>query len=612
MRPRNILILLLLALIILLAIWRPWRNQGPNRPSLRMSSVVILPFAIGQVDEDLRWLESGLVDMFATKLNHLPSLRAVSLEELLERADSSSLRRGLSKEEALHQLGTEAALTGSISPLGSGFRMDIRLMGKGREELLLDDTVVANRFEDLFAAVDSISLKVVEALGWKASTQLPPIAQVTSSSLLAYGHYTMAVEDYVISDDSSMPRAADHLQLAGSLDSTFARAHFLMAKVCDQAQALGIPLGSAEDPLILAERFGDRLPEWERQYAQGWHMWLVEGDLEGAVAVLTGLSEKYQSYAWQEGVPLTVGRLLAHQGQWPRAIQQLKAYVRAQETPALRRALGWGQLATAYLMTGDADGAIEAIERELSLFSGREGNRYWWIQENMTLALLYFENWNSNIAEKLLAQANELASSDARALAMIGLTRFQMRQEKRAEALARRALRLEGDLAPAHYLLGLLSLRSKEYRSAVANLEAACSLEFNWDFLYHAALAHAKQGNRQSAEELLEFMIEIFVGEDLEAVGPADQAMLGILLSRLGRHEEALAHGLKAVQRFPYPQAKYDLACIYAIQGDKPKAVEWLRAAFADGYVNQRQSRVDFNLENLWFDPDFILLTAGE
>lgn len=610
----KILLTTLVMIALLLAVWRPWRDWRPRGSGLtsQLSPVVILPFRTRGVGEDRRWLDTGLVDMFATELNSRSHLRAVRLERLLERAGPMSPRRELilSVEDALRQFRAEAALTGSISAQGVGFRLDVQLVGKNDQELLLKDHVVAHDFQKIFDAVDFLSFKVAQALGWTTPEHLPSIAQVTTSSIPAYRHYAMAVEDYIISDDSSLPQAADHLQLATAIDSAFTRAHFLLAKIYDQSQALGIPQGSAREPLIMANRFLERLPEWERQYARGWWLWFVEGDLEEAVAELSKLSEKYRDYAWQEGVPLTLGRLLAHQGLWPQAIQHLRDYVQGEETPTLRRTLGWGQLATSYQMTGNLEKAIEAMVQELSLSSGQQENRYWWIQENMSLALLHFENWQQELSEELLTQAQDLASHDARGLAMIGLTRFQMQQEKRAEVLAERALRQEGDLPLAHYLWGLIRLRQRQQRRAVANLEAACSQELNWDFLYHAAIAHARRGDHQSSKELLELLMDILVGAHHEAVGPADQGLLGILLCRLGRYDGALTHGLEAVSGFPYPQAKYDLACIYAIKGDKANAMKWLRRAFADGYVNRRQSRADFDLENLWYDPDFILLTS--
>jgi tetratricopeptide (TPR) repeat protein len=616
MHSRKILIIALIA-IIMLAIWQPWRSEEPFRLGLTpgdISPLVILPIETARLDEDWKWLGTALVDMFATKLNHAHPLRAVRLERLLEKVSPPSLRGGikLSAEETIGFFQARTALTGRLSTLDEGFRLEIRLLDRKYLATLHQDHFDARTFQALFEAVDSLSFRLINALDWDTPPRLLAIERMTSGSLAAYHHYVMAMEDYIISDDSSLPRAADHLHLAAATDSTFARAYFLLAKVCDQAQALGIPMEPAEEPLVMANRFGDRLPDWERQYARGWQLWLVEGDLEKAVATLSDLSERHRDYAWQEGVPLILGRLLAHQGQWSQAIEQLKSYVQSEQTPALRRALGCGQLATAYQITGNLDGTIEAMERELSLFPGRSGNRYWWVQENMSLALLYFERRETEAVEELLTQAEQLVSNDARGLAMIGMTRYKMQQVNRAENLAQKALRREGDLALAHYLRGLISLQQKRYWRAVANFEAACNQEFNWDFLYHAALAHDKRGDQRSARELFDLLVEVLGGEDPLGVQPADQGVLGILLSRLDRRDEALEHGLAAIEHFPHPQAKYDLASIYAIQGDKAKAVQWLRLAFADGYLKRRQSRADFNLECLWFDPDFILLTLGE
>jgi tetratricopeptide (TPR) repeat protein len=195
---------------------------------------------------------------------------------------------------------------------------------------------------------------------------------------------------------------------------------------------------------------------------------------------------------------------------------------------------------------------------------------------------------------------------------MMGLAHFRMQEVNRAEILAGKALRKSGDQALAYYLRGLLSLRQKRNWQAVANFEAACSQEFDWDFLYHTAIAHQRRGDGTSARELWGLLVDILGDGDPERVANADLGVLGILLSRLGENERALELGQAAVGRFPYPQAKYDLAAIYAIQGEKNTALEWLRSAYDDGFVNRRQARADFNLENLWYDPDFILLTSPQ
>jgi tetratricopeptide (TPR) repeat protein len=212
----------------------------------------------------------------------------------------------------------------------------------------------------------------------------------------------------------------------------------------------------------------------------------------------------------------------------------------------------------------------------------------------------------------VMQRVEQEADGDARALAMIGLARFRMQQINRAEILVEKALRLSGDAAMAHYLRGLISLRHQRYWQAVADLEAACTQDFDWDFLYHAALAHEGRGDRSNSIELWELLADILGGEDPQRVLPEDLGTLGIIYSRLGREEEAVQLGTQAVNRFPYPQSKYDLSCIHSIQGHKSEALRWLHAACADGFVQRRQARADFDLEALWYDPDFILLTAPQ
>jgi tetratricopeptide (TPR) repeat protein len=230
----------------------------------------------------------------------------------------------------------------------------------------------------------------------------------------------------------------------------------------------------------------------------------------------------------------------------------------------------------------------------------------------MTLALLHFEAARSARQEEVIGQVEQETGDDARALAMIGLARFRMQQINRAEILAEKALRLSGEAAMAHYLRGLLSLRQRRYWQAVADLEAACTQEFDWDYLYHAALAHEHRGDRINSAGLWELLVDVLGGEESHRVPPEDLGTLGILLSRLGRNEEAVRLGIRAVEQFPYPRSKYDLACIHAIQGRKGEALRWLRAACEDGFIRRRQARADFDLEALWYDPDFILLTSPQ
>ena len=606
-----------MVMIILLFVWRPWqagKTRAVGLTGAEISPVAVMPFDTRQAREDWQWLSTGLADLLATGLSSYPPLRAVQLERFLERIGPLSLQGGVTVEphEAIELFGAGSVVTGQLLSQNGSFMVRLQLVGSDGESVLHRDETAIDGPAGIFDAADRLVEGLVTALEWDQQPVLRPASASITTSLAAYRHFLMAMEDYILSDENSLPRAADHLTLAVAADSGFARAHFLRAKVSDQAQVLDIPMEFPEDALILSLKFPGRLPEWERLYASGWRMWMVDGDLDGAVSRLQKLVQEDRDYAWNQGVPLTLSRLLIHQGRWTEAVEELKTYIRSDGIPALRKILGWGQLALAYQITGRLEEAIEALENELSLYSDHLGNRYWWIDENMTLALLHFEAAQPARLEDVIQRVEQEATGDARALAIVGLARFRMQQINRAEILAEKALRLSGDEAMAHYLRGLISLRHQRYWQAVADLEAACTEEFNWDFLYHAALAHELRGNHSNSAELWELLADVLGGENPQKVPPEDLGTMGILLSRLGRGEEAIQLGIRAVNRFPYPRSQYDLACIHAIQGRKSDALRWLRTACTNGFVGRRQARADFDLEALWYDPEFILLTSPE
>jgi eukaryotic-like serine/threonine-protein kinase len=83
-------------------------------------------------------------------------------------------------------------------------------------------------------------------------------------------------------------------------------------------------------------------------------------------------------------------------------------------------------------------------------------------------------------------------------------------------------------------------------------------------------------------------------------------------LSREGNHEEALAQLTEAVKRNATvdPDIAYAVASVYALEGDKPSAFEWLERSVALGNANQPCFAGDPNLKSLRDDVRFVQLMA--
>lgn len=74
----------------------------------------------------------------------------------------------------------------------------------------------------------------------------------------------------------------------------------------------------------------------------------------------------------------------------------------------------------------------------------------------------------------------------------------------------------------------------------------------------------------------------------------------------------AVAAYEKVIERgYNYPwQAAYDIACCYALAGDKPQALRWLDKALAMGFRDLEHAQKDKDLESLRSDPKFRELLA--
>lgn len=110
----------------------------------------------------------------------------------------------------------------------------------------------------------------------------------------------------------------------------------------------------------------------------------------------------------------------------------------------------------------------------------------------------------------------------------------------------------------------------------------------------------------------LEFLAEILtveVGRHPENIDAWTD--LGHLLTRLGRHERALAVDREIVRRMPEDEtAHYNLACSLALTGATALALDALERAVALGYADVDQMEADDDLASLRGLPRFIALVA--
>lgn len=80
----------------------------------------------------------------------------------------------------------------------------------------------------------------------------------------------------------------------------------------------------------------------------------------------------------------------------------------------------------------------------------------------------------------------------------------------------------------------------------------------------------------------------------------------GELLTRKGLYARGLQIDLQLIRLCPRDcVVRYNLACSYALTGQKPEAIEALRRAIEDGYDDLHYLEVDRDLETLRDEPEY-------
>src|SRR5204862_5263561 len=117
----------------------------------------------------------------------------------------------------------EAILLGSFTRLGESVRVNVQLHDGRTGALLSAESVVAERAEDLFGRVDTLSGRLVSDLsGAPAATPAPGLALAMTGNLEAYRLYSLALEK---AQGLKSSEAIELLEKAVALDPGFAMAH---------------------------------------------------------------------------------------------------------------------------------------------------------------------------------------------------------------------------------------------------------------------------------------------------------------------------------------------------------------------------------------------------
>jgi len=229
-----------------------------------------------------------------------------------------------------------------------------------------------------------------------------------------------------------------------------------------------------------------------------------------------------------------------------------------------------------------------------------------------------YMNWGSNPkdledAERACDRALELDSELAEAHSAHGLVLTQRGRHTEAQEAFETAIRLDPQLFEARYFYARACFQQGELEMAARLFEQAAEVREDYQARFFAAQSYAALGREPEAEA--SYRRALFVVKDHLELNPDDAravTMGAVAHCRVGDRVAGLEWAERAVEVDPEDAGiAYNVACLYALEGETGKALDCLERAISRGFGNRAWLEHDPDLITLRDDPRFLELVDG-
>jgi TolB-like protein/Tfp pilus assembly protein PilF/predicted Ser/Thr protein kinase len=523
-----------------------WKSELISHPPT--TGVAVLPFENLSNDKEDAFLADGIQDDLLTKLANIAALKIISRTSVMQYRGERNMRQIGSTLRVSH------VLEGTVRKTGAWLHINAQLI-----DTRTDSHIWAKQydgdFNDLFAIQSEIVQKVAEQLHVEiSSAEKLAIQQPLTTDFTAFDLYNRAknlvlTTSFGTDSREKLLEAADLLKQAVAHDPSYFQAYCLLASAHDQLYFFGDDhtpgrLALAEGAVQAAFRV--RPDAGEAHLTRAWHLYRGYLDYGGALAELEIAGKTLPN---DPGVFQLRGAIQRRQGHWEESIRNFE---RAAELDP-RNALLPQQIAI----------TCEVLRR--------------YAQANLVL-------------DRVLAvEPNDLGTKVERAL-----VEFDWR----------------ADTQPLHEIISSVRARNPSAMAKIADSWLVCALAERDAASIQSALAESSEiplyvdalkFNRSFVEGLVARMMKdddkarsAFTAARAEQekivetqpnYGPA-LCVLGLIDAALGRKEQALQEGRRAVALLPVekdaingPMIVAYFAVIAAWVGDKDLACEQLATA---------------------------------
>jgi serine/threonine protein kinase/tetratricopeptide (TPR) repeat protein len=248
--PTMALLILSLAALGTAISWNTWKSEFLPSTAVTGIAIAVLPFENLSEDKESPFFADGVQDDILTKLAKIRDLKVISRTSVMQYRGNRNMR------EIGAALGVSHTLQGSVRKSGTRLHLNAQLI-----DTRTDTHMWAEQYDcdlnGVFAAQSAIALKVADQLHAKLSTpEKLDMARPPTANLTAFEFYTRAknlvlMTSFTTSAKANLLQAADLLNQAVAHDSSFFQAYCLLSHTHDLLYFFGFDRTPAR--LALAE-----------------------------------------------------------------------------------------------------------------------------------------------------------------------------------------------------------------------------------------------------------------------------------------------------------------------------------------------------------------------
>jgi len=519
-------------------------------PPSQKPVIAVLPLVNLTGDAGKDYLSVGIADALTTSLGQLSSVSVVPASTVQDSGKTTDLAK------LARDVGATMLVQGKVQQAGDRIQVNANLLTPDGKTLWSGDSDAAS--SNLFTAETRLAGALVERLKLTITEQQrerlaePPTKN--PEALEAYWR-GLALASH---DVGSLDQAAEAFERAVALDPAFALAHAALGESYRRKSAAAVSpafMNKAIDEVNEAVRLSPDEPQ-----------------------IRLNLASIYKSTGRNGAAVDELRRALSEQPDNADAHRQLGDLLAGE---------------------GRVDEGLSELRRAVALQP-----QYW--RNYQSLGLFFYQHGRLAEAITTFQRLVSLRPDDALPYQQLGAAYLANGDSVHARENFERSVRIRPN-ATSFTNLGTIDYSERNFDRAARQYEQAVRLSPQRPAYWrNLGDAYVKLGRRDDAKSSYEKAVA--AGREALTVNPADAAVLSELAineAKLGRRQDAVGHAMAAVTINPRgAEPAYNLAVVYALNGDASQAMARLQDAIARGSSRQ-QMAADEDLASLRPLPTF-------